>query len=484
MNNTHRPLTVVAILLSMFRAAMEATVVATAMPTVIAELHGLELYGWVGAVYMLATTVTIPLWGKASDLWGRRPTMLAGLAVFLFGSMACGVSTTMAALIVFRGVQGVGAGALQPIALTIVGDLFTLEERAKIQGVFGAVWGFAGIAGPLLGGFIVRSWSWRWIFYINAPIAVLSAVLLILFFRERDGGTPQPSLDLAGAFVLTLAILALLAGFAGYAAAWTLPLALALTAVFLWIERRAAEPILPFSLFAVRPLVSASVCSVLMGAVMMGILMYTPLYIQAVRQATPTEAGASIAPMLVGWPLASALGGRLLPRIGYRLLVRGGLVLVAIASVGVYEVLRHDAGLLPLQLAMFFFGAGMGFANTAILIAVQQSVSFRQRGIATASTMFFRTIGGTLAVGALGVLVAHAVSDEVSSQVLSELLGPTHGAALDPAVVQSATRAMIRGMQPVFLTLAALGVLVGAVSFAFPELPTRAPDALAPPATE
>ncbi len=478
--HTHRPLTVVAILLSMFMAAMEATVVATAMPTVIAELHGLELYGWVGAVYMLATTVTIPLWGKASDLWGRRPTMLAGLGVFLFGSMACGLSRTMLALIVFRAVQGVGAGALQPIALTIVGDLFTLEERAKIQGVFGAVWGFAGIAGPLLGGFIVRAWSWRWIFYINAPIAILSGVLLVLFFRERDPGTPKPSLDLAGALLLTLAVLALLAGFAGYAAALTLPLALVLIAAFLWIEKRAAEPILPFSLFAVRPLVSASICSVLMGAVMMGILMYTPLYIQAVRQATPTEAGASIAPMLVGWPLASALGGRLLPRTGYRVLVRGGLILVAIATIGSYEALQHETSLWPLQLAMFFFGAGMGFANTAILIGVQQSVSFRQRGIATASTMFFRTIGGTLAVGALGVLVAHAVSDEVSPQVLSELLGPTHGGSLDPALVRSATAAMTQGMTPVFLTLAALGVLAGIVSFAFPELPTRAPDALAP----
>jgi EmrB/QacA subfamily drug resistance transporter len=482
--HTHRPLTVVAILLAMFIAAMEATVVATAMPTVISELHGLELYGWVGAVYMLATTVTIPLWGKASDLWGRRPMMLAGLAVFLVGSMACGLSRSMLALIAFRAVQGVGAGALQPIALTIVGDLFTLEERAKIQGVFGAVWGFAGIAGPLLGGFIVRAWSWRWIFYLNIPIGVLSGVLLILFFREREAAMQKPSLDVAGALVLTAGVLALLAGFSGYAPLLTLPAALLLSALFLWIEQRAFEPILPFSLFEVPPLVSSSICSVLMGAVMMGILMYTPLYIQAVHQATPTQAGASIAPMLVGWPLAAAFGGRLLPRIGYRVLVRGGPVIVAISTIALYEGLRHDMGLVTLQVVLFFFGMGMGFANTAILIGVQQSVPFRQRGIATASTMFFRTIGGTLAVGALGVLVAQAVRDDVPPQVLSDLLGPSRGAGLDPALLASATSAMVKGMDPVFLSIAALGVLVGAVGFAFPELETRRPEALVPPSPE
>ena len=188
--------------------------------------------------------------------------------------------------------------------------------------------------------------------------------------------------------------------------------------------------------------------------------------------------------MLVGWPLAAAFGGRLLPRIGYRVLVRGGLVIVAISTIALYEALRYDAGLVVLQMAMFFVGVGMGFSNTAILIGVQQSVPFRQRGIATASTMFFRTIGGTLAVGALGVLVAHAVRDHVPAHVLSELLGPSRGGALEPALRESATAAMVLAMDPVFLSLAALGVLVGAVSFAFPELETRRPEALVPPSPE
>jgi EmrB/QacA subfamily drug resistance transporter len=472
---SHRPLTVVAILLSMFTAAMEATVVATAMPSVVSELHGLELYGWVGALYMLASTVTIPLWGKIADLWGRKPSMLAGLGIFLVASLACGLSQSMLALIAFRGLQGVGAGALQPIALTMVGDLFTLEERSRIQGVFGAVWGFAGMVGPFLGGLLVRSLSWRWIFFINAPTAILSAILLMAFFYDPERSQRRHTLDLAGAATLTLGVLALLAGAGGFAAIVTLPLAVVAIALFIAIERRAKEPILPLTLFEIPAISAASVCSVLMGGVMMGMVMYTPLYVQSVLHTTPTEAGASIAPMLIGWPLTSALAGRLLPRVGYRVLVRGGLTLVAASSLAVYAVLKLGLGISWLRIATFCFGSGMGFANTALVIAVQESVKFRQRGVATASALFFRTIGGTISVGALGVLVAHAVRDDVSPRVLSELLGPTQGRLLDSATFASASAGMANGMLPVFVALAALGGLVALAGWLFPQIETQRP---------
>lgn len=468
MKKSHRPLTVSAILLSMFMAAMEGTVVATAMPTIVAELHGLELYGWVGATYMLASTVTIPLWGKLADLKGRKPTMLSGLLIFLVGSLACGTAGNMYTLILFRGMQGVGAGALQPIAMTMVGDLFTLEERSRIQGLFGAVWGFAGMVGPLLGGFLVHHLSWRWIFHINLPICVVCGALLWAFYRDPPSAVRSAAIDVLGALLLVAGVLALLLGVGGFIPVVCLPLSLLLLVAFLWVEARAREPILPLTMFGSRVISSACVCNALMGGIMMGVLMYTPLYVQSVLQTTPTGAGAAVAPMLVGWPIASALGSRFLPRLGYRLLVRGGLALVCIATVGLYWVVGHGVSLFAMQAAAALLGLGMGFANIALLIAVQESVDFRRRGVATATSMFFRNVGGTVAVGALGELVAHAVRDEVSPQLLAELLGPSHGHMLPPEVFAHSAAAMQQGMLPVFTAVAVLGLLVAAGSWTFP----------------
>ena len=249
----NRKLVVTAILLAMFMSAMEATVVATAMPTVVSELSGLELYGWVGSIYMLATTVTIPLWGKLADLYGRKPVMLAGLVVFLVGSIASGMATDMRSLILFRAIQGIGAGALQPIALTIVGDIFTIEERAKMQGVFGAVWGVAGMAGPLLGGLIVKALSWRWVFYVNVPFGIFSGILLlVMYFKEniRRTGIGSRRSTLQGAILLALCVLSILGASSGRDVALLAPVcARHALRLFLWIQTRAKEPILPLRLF-------------------------------------------------------------------------------------------------------------------------------------------------------------------------------------------------------------------------------------------
>jgi EmrB/QacA subfamily drug resistance transporter len=468
---THRPLTIIAILLSMFMAAMEATVVATALPSVVADLNGLELYGWVTAGYLLATTVTIPLWGKLSDQWGRKQTLLTGLAVFLLGSVACALSRTMAWLIAFRVLQGLGSGALQPVALTVVGDLFTLDERSRIQGLFGAVWGFAGIVGPLVGGVLVHTLSWHWVFWINIPPCLLSAWLLTVFYaQDRPGRGEQHRLDLAGALLLSSAVIALLAGVSGVLPAFTLPASALLLAAFVRVEQKALEPILPLSLFRVPAIAGASVCSALMGSAMMALITYTPLFAQATRHVTATEAGATIAPMLVGWPLAATLGGRILPRVGYRILVRGGLTLVGISSLVACALVAREAALSSLRVAIFFFGVGMGFANTALIIAVQQSVEFGERGVATASSMFFRNVGGAVAVGALGVVLAHAVGPEVPPEVLRRLLGPERGAGLDPTLVTATSDALARGMTPIFIAAAAIGTLVALAGWAFPKV--------------
>jgi hypothetical protein len=250
----NRPITVAAILLAMFMSAMEATVVATAMPTVVADLHGIELYGWVGAIYMLAVTVTIPTWGKLADVWGRKPVLLVGLALFLAGSMGSGFAGSMNLLIAMRAIQGLGAGAMQPITLTIVGDIFTIEERARIQGVFGAVWGFSAMVGPLAGGLIVAALSWRWVFFINVPVGVLSALLLVLFYVESDRERgPRKPLDILGALLLSAAIVMLLLGVGGRASTITLPLCAVLAALFIFVERRADDPILPLGVLKRQP---------------------------------------------------------------------------------------------------------------------------------------------------------------------------------------------------------------------------------------
>jgi EmrB/QacA subfamily drug resistance transporter len=461
-----RNVVVLAILMATFMAAMEATVIGTAMPTVVADLGGLELYGWVGAVYMLTMTVTMPVYGKLADVIGRKPVMLVGIAIFLAGSAASGLARTMPILIVMRAVQGVGAGGIQPIAMTILGDLYTPSERARVQALFGAVWGVSGIAGPLLGGVIVHALSWRWVFYVNVPFGALTTVLLLVGHREpAREASKRPPLDLLGAVTLTLAVLLLLGGARGK------PVLLAGAAVslaaFVAAERRHPSPMLPLDLMRRRLIAVSSLCGALLGATMSAIVLYVPLYVQAILLRSATVAGATVAPMLVGWPIASALSGRLLLRTGPRPLVRIGLAIVAVAAVAIDRAISGNASALVLQVAMFAVGIGMGLANTALLIAVQESVGFTQRGVATASTMFFRTIGGALAVGVLGSILGSVLNGRVPEEVLDALLGPEHGRDLAPDVVRTIGAVLGEGMTTVFHVITAMAVLgvIGGVFF-------------------
>jgi EmrB/QacA subfamily drug resistance transporter len=465
---THRPLTVVGVLLAMFMAAMEATVVGTAMPTVVEKLGGIEYYGWVTAVYLLAATVTMPLYGKLSDLYGRKPIMLAGMAIFLAGSMASGLSRSMVQLIAFRSVQGIGAGGLQPVAITVIGDIFKPAERARIQGIFGAVWGLAAMSGPLLGGLIVHALSWRWVFYINVPFGAVSAAMLMAFFHEPIVKKDH-TLDAAGTVLLAAGIVALLLGASRFAPPVMLPLAAVLLGVFVWVERRAAEPVLSLALLQRRVMAVSSVAGALVGSVMSSTVTYLPLYVQAVLAGSPTQAGGTVAPMLIGWPAASALGGRLLPRTGYRPLVRVGFVVVAVASLALALLLRRAAPPWALGTAMFAMGTGMGLANTSLLIAVQESASWAERGVATASTMFFRSIGGAVAVGALGTVLSAGMGDNVDARLLNQLLGPEHGRSLGADVLAQLSDHLQRGLWQVFDVIAAMSVAALCAGFLFPR---------------
>ncbi len=456
----------------MFIAAMEMTVVSTAMPTVVAELGGALHYSWVFSAYMLATTVTVPIYGKLADLYGRKPVMLVAMVIFLVASVACGQARTMTMLIAFRALQGIGAGGLQPIAITVVGDIFSVEERARMQGIFGAVWGVAGLVGPLVGGLIVSTLSWRWVFYINVPFGIVAGVILA-FALVEDIEKKDHELDFLGAGVLSVGVIALLVGVEGYASWLLLPLSAIAFVGFVVVELRAAEPLLPPRLFRRRIFAVASTIATIAGAAMIGLLTFLPLYAQGVLGVSPTAAGAAIAPMAIAWPAASALSGRLLGRFGFRPLVRTGMAILFVATLYLVWILGHDPSTTTLKIAAAAFGAGMGLANTAIVISVQTSVSFGERGVATSSTMFFRSIGGTVGVGIMGAVLAHSLMrnplmhGSEGSALIARILGPERK-QVPPALLAAVAGDLEHGILLVAWLIVGLGVLALVAASFFP----------------
>jgi len=435
---TKRGWTTVAVILCLFMAALEMTVVSTAMPSVVADLGGLTQYSWVFTAYMLAATITVPIYGKLADIHGRKPILQIGLVLFLIGSVASGSAQTLAQLIAFRFLQGLGAGAMQPLAITIAGDIYTLEQRAKVQGWFGSVWAFSALVGPLLGGFIVHVASWRWVFLLNIAPGIASALLLQWALHEKVTRRERP-LDIAGAAVLAAAVLGVLfAAHGGGLALGAAVGAVALTALFVAVERRAKDPVLPMSLFSDRSIAISSLAGGLFSASMFAATTFLPLYVQAVLGGTPTQGGQLLTPMLVFWPLCSTAGGFLIIRVGFRPLVVGGLGLAAVSNLVLAVFMGPQTPLWLPMVCMGLFGAGLGFAATALLLAVQTAVGWEMRGVATASNLFFRTIGGTIGVGVLGGVLAAGIETDkaIPAGAGAQLLGPDHGAHLPPEVVR------------------------------------------------
>ncbi|WP_438018848.1 MDR family MFS transporter [Sorangium sp. So ce315] len=471
---THRGLTVVGLILSLAMAALESTVVATAMPTVIGDLGGIQQYAWVTTAYLLTSSVLVPVCGKLSDIYGRKPVILFGIAVFLIGSIASGAARSMPQLIAFRALQGAGAGAMQPMAMTISGDIFDLNERARIQGVFGAAWGLFGIIGPMLGGLIVHYLSWRWVFYINIPFGIAAAVLVATAFHERIDRR-RHELDVLGAALLSAGVVALLLATGRLGGATTLIAAIAsvvLFAAFFAVERRAPEPMIPLPLFRRPVMLISNVAGAIIGGAMMGTITFVPLFVQGVLRGSPTDAGGAIAPMLIGWPVASAIGGRLIPRVGFRPLIWAGLGCTALAGLALAIGGAHETPLM-LRATTLVFGVGMGLSNVALLIAVQSSVAWDQRGIATASTMFSRLLGGVVAVGVMGgVLTAELAKDpSIPADAASRLLTAEGARGLDPSIVQHLGEALTSGLTTVFWIIAAMGVVGFISALWFPRVP-------------
>ena len=494
----HRGLVVSGVMLGLFLGAMESTAVATAMPTVIASLGGLAIYSWVFSGYILAATISMPLWGRLADLYGRRSVYLTGLTIFLVGSVLSGFASSMTVLIICRTLQGLGGGALIPLGMTIIADLYGLEQRARMQGYFSATWGLASIVGPLIGGFLTDHLSWRWVFFVNVPFGLLAGAILGVALAGTDRPRGAVKIDIRGAALLTAGMAGLLAalvegGRAGrfgpghYALA---AVAVGLLIEFARWERRAPEPLLPLRLFANRMFRAAAVSGFLAGMAMFGTISFIPLFVQGVLGGSATEAGSALTPFVLGWVTFSVVSARLLLRIGYRWPVVGGMVCLAVAF-----LLMSHMGLGTSRAVtarnMLLAGMGMGLIMVPLLLAVQSAVPRTDLGAATSATTFFRSIGGAVGVAVMGAVLSAELGRQLTA-VLGGLEGaarvqlealiahpdaliePTLRSALPPPVLAAFSQGLANALHGVFLV--GLGIASLALLSAFLVPAGRAQD--------
>ncbi len=445
----------ISLMLSTSLVALDSTIVATAVPSIVADLGGFSQFPWLFSVYLLAQAVSVPVYGKLADMFGRKPVMLFGIGLFLLGSILCGVAWSMPALIAFRAVQGLGAGAVQPMSITIAGDIYTLAERAKAQGYLASVWGISAVVGPTLGGLFAEYLTWRWIFLVNIPLCALAAWMLIRRFHESVTKV-RHRIDYLGSVCLTagctLIILGLLEG--GQAWAWNSPTGIAvltsgavLLLLFVLVQRRAAEPVLPLWVFTQRVLMASAVIALLVGAVLLGLTTYVPTFVQTVLGTGPLVAGFALATLTIGWPISAALSGRLYLRLGFRRTAAIGSVLVVVGS-SLTALLGSSSSVWSVAGCCFVVGLGMGLVASPTLIAAQSSVGWADRGVVTANNLFFRSIGS-----AVGVAVFGAIANAT--------LGGSATAVADPVALADATH-------DVFLASLVLAVLMMAAAFLLP----------------
>lgn len=459
------------VMLSLFLASMESTVVATAMPTIVGQLGGLQNYSWVFSAFMLASTTTVPLYGKLSDIYGRRNVYIIAMALFLIGSVLCGLATTLTQLILARALQGIGAGGIMPLAFILIGEMFSLQQRTRMQGVFSGVWGVSSIAGPLLGGFIVDQLSWHWIFYINVIPGLLAGALVAFGWRDQIYRHERPAVDYAGAALLSASVVLLLLGLMelGTSRGWIfIASAFALFVILFQVERRAADPILPIALFRDKLFSTATAHGLFTGWGVFGTISFIPLFVQSVLGASPTQAGITITPMLLGWVGASIFGTRILLKVGYR---RLSLIGTSVFVIGAF--LLAFAGSNSTQNFVMIFvtmmGIGMGLSIPAFVIAVQTTVERRHLGTATSMLQFSRSMGGTLGVSVMGAALSARLASNLSASgldldLIAQLLDPVPGS--ESIIDAGARLAMADAIHLVFL-IAFVAAVLGLASAIF-----------------
>jgi len=415
----------IAILLAMFLSALDQTIVGTALPRIVSDLHGNNLYTWVVTIYLLTATVSGPIYGKLSDLFGRRPMVMIGVSVFLVGSALSGISQEMWQLVAARGIQGLGAGAIFPIALAVIGDLFTPAERGKYQGLFGAVFGVSALIGPALGGFLTDNVGWHWVFFVNLPIGAVALVIIWRLLPPIKHPEAVRSIDYLGSAVFTAAIVPILIGLTNkQTLEWTNPevgglilLGLAFSAIFVWVESRAVEPILPLSLFRNRSITVSMIAVFLASFGFFGAIIFIPRWFQVVFGSSATESGYQVLPLLAGLIISSVVSGQLISRTGrYRWLIVISMALVAVGLLLMTQ-LRGDTSLPAIWLWMVVAGMGIGPSLAAFTIVVQNAAPFAQLGAATSALTFFRQVGGTVGLAIGGTLFGSALISELPKQL-------------------------------------------------------------------
>ncbi len=477
------------LLLAMLLSALDATIVATALPTIVGELGGLERLGWVVTAYLLAQTVVTPIFGKLGDLYGRKVVLQSAIGLFLVGSALCGAAGSMGQLIAFRALQGLGGGGLMVSTQAAIGDIVPPRERGRYQGIFGAVFGVSSIAGPLLGGYFTTHLSWRWIFYINVPLGAVAAVVIGATL-PRAAERVRRTIDYAGAALLaiTLSAVVLVTDLGGIAFPWRSPQIAALAAVavialsiFLVVERRAREPVMPLRLFSNRTFGLTSAIGLIVGFAMFGSVTYLPLFLQVVGGASPTASGLQMLPMMGGMLLTSITAGQIISRTGrYKRFPIAG---TAVMSVGLFLLSRMTAGttILEASVGMLVLGLGMGMVMQVLVIAVQNAVAYDDLGVATSGATLFRLIGGALGTAVFGAIFAAGLTDHLAAAFPGGAPTAALGSGVSPEVLERLP-AVVRdvyvegvatSLSTVFLIAMFIAIAGFALTWMVPEQPLR-----------
>jgi EmrB/QacA subfamily drug resistance transporter len=473
------------LLLVMLLAALDSTIVATALPTIVGEFGGLAHISWVVTAYLLAQTIVTPIYGKLGDLYGRKRVLQFAIVLFLIGSALCGLSQSMSHLIIFRAIQGFGGGGLMVTTQAVVADVVPARSRGRYQGIFGAAFGFASIAGPLVGGYFTTHWTWRWIFYINLPVGIIALVVLAATLPAQSSYA-RHAVDYVGAamLALTLAAIVLVTDLGGTVYEWSSPLMIALIVIavggliaFVFVERRASEPILPLQLFRARDVWVTSVVGLIVGFALIGSVTYLPVFLQIVKGLSPTESGLHMVPLMGGTLVTSILSGQLVSRTGkYKLFPIIGTTIVTISLV-LISSMTAATGTLAASLYMLLLGLGLGFVMQVLIIAVQNAVDYRDLGVATSNAILFRFIGGSLGTALLGAVLATQLHAHVERLLPGtgalDVISPQSLATLSPAVRGAYIDAFVASLSTVFLVAAAISFFGLLVSLLLPERPLR-----------